>query len=161
MSVFISYRHKDRSHALAVEEYLRAAGVPSYLDVMDEESRATSDITSVITQRIRDASHLLAIVSHETAGSWWVPFEIGEATITDVRIATFQIDHLRLPEYLEHWPVMRTPSDLTQFVKEYRMDQAASLESFERRTGVEGVFSTASRRTAEDFHRALKARLKG
>ncbi|PVZ15467.1 MULTISPECIES: toll/interleukin-1 receptor domain-containing protein [unclassified Pseudomonas] len=161
MSVFISYRHTNRSDALAVQECLSASGVPCYLDVMDEASKVTSDITGLITQRIRDASHLLVIVSHQTQGSWWVPFEIGEATITDVRISTFQIDQLPLPEYLEHWPVMRTYGDLTQFVLEYRKDLVATMESFDRRTGMERVLGTASRRTADDFHRALKARLKG
>ncbi|MBD1551808.1 toll/interleukin-1 receptor domain-containing protein [Pseudomonas typographi] len=165
MSVFISYRHTDRSQALAVQERLRHQGIDTRLDVMDEPARSTGDIARLITGRIREATHLLAVVSQPIGQAWWVPFGIGEAAITDTRITTLQVGLAKLPEYLDQWPLLRTYSDLSAFIYEYHKDrQAALLDSIglQRCVFREGVgHSCGALRTAEDFHRALRQRLKG
>jgi hypothetical protein len=45
MPVFISYRHSDRSHAIAISTRLKQANIKTYLDVLDPESQTTDDIT--------------------------------------------------------------------------------------------------------------------
>ncbi|WP_337120035.1 toll/interleukin-1 receptor domain-containing protein, partial [Staphylococcus aureus] len=85
MSVFISYKHLDRNLALQIDERLKINGIKTYLDVLDAESQSTESITTVITKNIAMCTHLIAVVSKETATSWWVPFEIGEATISAKR----------------------------------------------------------------------------
>lgn len=89
MPVFISYRHLDREKAVEIANKLRANDINYYLDVIDEESKSTDDITSVITKNIKKSTHLLAVISPNTNGSWWVPFEIGEATISNRRICSY------------------------------------------------------------------------
>ena len=104
MPVFISYRHTDRDHAFKIDQRLKVAGIKTYLDVLDEESRQGADeITDIITKRMSECTHLLAIISDDTSKSWWVPFEIGEATYAENRIATFQLNILdyQLPSYLK------------------------------------------------------------
>ena len=51
MPVFISYRHTDRDHAFKIDQRLKVAGIKTYLDVLDEESRQGADeITDIITK---------------------------------------------------------------------------------------------------------------
>ena len=45
MPVFISYRHTDRAHAMAINSRLIQANIKTYLDVLDPESQTTDDIT--------------------------------------------------------------------------------------------------------------------
>jgi MTH538 TIR-like domain (DUF1863). len=91
MPVFISYRHSDRPHAIAINTRLIQANIKTYFDVLDPESQTTDDITGVITRNITACTHLLAVISENTAQSWWVPFEIGEATISNRRICSYQM----------------------------------------------------------------------
>lgn len=152
MPVFISYRHKDRETALVVDYIMKQNGIKTYLDVLDSQSQTTDQITEVITARMKDCTHLIAVVSENTEGSWWVPFEIGEATIIDNRIATFQKDNVSLPDYLKKWPKMKTTEHLSQFAIAYKSDRKPSLEAFGK------SLSTAAR-TADDFHDLLKRKI--
>ena len=159
MTVFISYRHTDRVKALEINNRLRKEGVETYFDVLDIESQSTNDITNVITNNIKKSSHLLAVVSTSTSLSWWVPFEIGEATITNRRICTFHNGFSELPEYLEKWPKLKSMNDLELFISEY------NKESSQVRAGVENFSTNASQilreaKNAELFHDSLKARIR-
>lgn len=165
MPVFISYQQSDRNDAIMIGNYLRSQNIEYYLDVLDAESRNArpEEITRIITENVAKSTHLIAVTSHSTDASWWVPFEIGEATITDSRIATYRVQNTSLPEYLEQWPAMRHPNDLIKFVEAYRADrrQYRFTESFEsygtaRRSD---RATTARATTADDFHRALKQKL--
>ncbi len=154
MPVFISYQHKDRDAALGVAAVMHQYGIKTYLDVLDPQSQTTDQITDVITTRMKDCSHLIAVVSENTEGSWWVPFEIGEATIIDNRIATFQVGYVTLPEYLKKWPKMTTMEHLKLFAIAYKADYPLA---FNRKLGGESV-STSSR-SSEQFHYNLKRNL--
>lgn len=66
-----------------VADALRALNVDVWLDV-DEldrpEPRTASEevgLTAAIEAGLRNSSHLLALITPRTRGSWWVPFEIG------------------------------------------------------------------------------------
>lgn len=153
MTVFISYRHTDLRTASTINDVLNAAGITTYLDKLDAESQTTEDITSVITRKIAQSSHLIAVVSAQTALSWWVPFEIGEATIVGRRIVSFHTGGNRLPEYLDKWPQMNNMGHLQLFIQAYKNDsrlfvanESAGNESFITR-----------RSNADDFHRGLKS----
>ena len=154
MPVFISYRHKDRDAALGVAAVMQQYGIKTYLDVLDPQSQTTDQITEVITARMKDCTHLIAVVSENTEGSWCVPFEIGEATIIDNRIATFQVGYVTLPEYLKKWPKMTTMEHLKLFAIAYKADYPLA---FNRKLGGESV-STSSR-SSEQFHYNLKRNL--
>ena len=133
MPVFISYRHMDRAYAMAINSRLIQANIKTYLDVLDLESQTTDDITGVITRNITECTHLLAVVSEKTALSWWVPFEIGEATISNRRICSFRTGPAELPLYLDKWPKLSTESDLDFFIDAYREEvsskRSMSLDS--------------------------------
>ena len=158
MPVFISYRHMDRAYAMAINSRLIKANIKTYLDVLDLESQTTDDITGVITRNITECTHLLAVVSEKTALSWWVPFEIGEATISNRRICSFRTGPAELPLYLDKWPKLSTESDLDFFIDAYREEvsnkRSMSLESISE--SVKGSY----KRDADMFHEQLKNRIR-
>lgn len=156
MSVFISYRHTDRVTALLIQQRLSERGIQTYLDVLDVESINAENITATISKNILQATHLIAVMSHDTAKSWWVPFEIGEATITNRRIASYRTGAVQLPEYLEMWPQMSELRHLDHFISEYQSQKSRSLfESFESRS----ASRTDEGGLAREFHANLKAKL--
>jgi len=159
MPVFISYRHTDRVQAMAINARLKLANIKTYLDVLDTESQQTDDITAVITRNITECTHLLAVVSQETAMSWWVPFEIGEATISDRRICSYKIGPSALPLYLDKWPKLSGDTDLDFFIDAYRkeaiLERSTGIESFS-----ESIRGTTFKRNADLFHDQLKDRIR-
>jgi hypothetical protein len=158
MPVFISYRHMDRAHAIAINSRLIQANIKTYLDVLDPESQTTDDITGVITRNITECTHLLAVVSEKTALSWWVPFEIGEATISNRRICSFKTGPAELPLYLDKWPKLSTESDLNFFIDAYR-EEVSSKRSITLGS-INESFSGTYKRNAEVFHEQLKNRIR-
>lgn len=158
MPVFISYRHMDRPQAMAINSQLMQANIKTYLDVLDPESQTTDDITEVITRNITECTHLLAVVSEKTALSWWVPFEIGEATISNRRICSFKTGPTELPLYLDRWPKLSTNSDLDFFIDAYR-EEVSNKRSMTLDSSNES-FSGTYKRNAEIFHEQLKNRIR-
>jgi hypothetical protein len=148
MPVFISHRTADDALATRVYTYLVSRRISCYLDNIDQEAKTTGDITELILRRLDQTTHLMAVVTSNTAGSWWVPFEIGVATAEAKRIASYTQNRLLLPEYLQKWPALQSDPDLAAYVTEYQRDRMAmdSTKSV--------VFSRSS---AESFHRSLKA----
>ena len=159
MPVFISYRHMDRALAVKINARLMQASIKTYLDVLDAESQTTDDITAVITRNISECTHLMAVVSERTALSWWVPFEIGEATITNRRICSFKTGPAELPLYLDKWPKLTSERDIEFFIDAYRnetmLKRAMTLDSV---TGSESVRSV-NKSNADRFHAELKSRI--
>jgi hypothetical protein len=155
MSVFISYKHLDRDLAIRIDYRLKQAGIKTYLDVLDLESQSTENITTVITKNIAMCTHLIAVVSKDTASSWWVPFEIGEATISVKRISSYRSGYNSLPEYLEMWPKMDNMQHLELFIVEYKSEQQRAVfnrDMFQSK----GSVGTNS---VNDFHRNLKTKI--
>lgn len=157
MTVFISYKHLDRELAVRINNRLKNEGIQTYLDVLDQESQSTKNITQVITENIAKCTHLLAVVSQQTASSWWVPFEIGEATISAKRITSYRSGYSQLPEYLEMWPQMSSMQHLDLFIAAYKGEQRSSVlnrDIFESK-------GTVGSSAANDFHNNLKAKIRG
>lgn len=174
MSVFISYRHTDRNTAIQIAYEFDANNIKYYLDVIDDESKSTEDITEVITKNIKKSTHLLAIISPSTSGSWWVPFEIGQATVSNRRICSYAVSNSSLnlsgmsfrllsnflPEYLRKWPVLVSRMDLDKFIQQYKKDNVSY--------GIEGsrggMFDSMNVESltkigADTFHKNLKSQL--
>jgi hypothetical protein len=150
MPVFISHRTADDILAARVFAYLSGQGILCYLDNLDKEAQTTNDITALVLRRMSMTTHLMAVVTQNTVGSWWVPFEIGVATEGAKRIASYTKYRSLLPEYLLKWPALENDSDLAGFAREYHRDRPI----LERKA----ASSRAEQRSdAETFHRNLKA----
>jgi hypothetical protein len=159
MPVFISHRTIDK--ALATQVYNRLTlthQIKCWIDSVDAQTDPAT-ITQQILNGINDCTHLLAIVTLNTDGSWWVPYEIGVAEQGARAITTFtQLTRLHLPEFLWHWPVIRNDIQIDQFAAAYKRESillanvksAASLSLKDRTTALG---------TAKSFHRNLKLML--
>jgi hypothetical protein len=154
--VFISHRTVDDVLARHVYDRLsRVHQIVCYLDDLDRQTQTTA-ITSLIVSRIRECTNLLALMTPNTKGSWWVPFEVGVAREAPRIITSFtNLPQHDLPEYLTEWPVLRGDGAIDKFAEHYKRGaQRVRQALLERRTnvldGIEGV---------DEFHRQLKAAL--
>lgn len=154
MPVFISYHRPDELRARNIHLYLRAEGVPAYLDVLDPELQGSEAVTKRILDALRRCTHLLALISNTTVNSWWVPFEIGVATDSDRRISSYDIARVSLPEYLRIWPVLRDEDDLAKYARRYKQDSLPL-----QKAGKTLEARAAYVQSAEQFHRVLKTDL--
>lgn len=158
MPVFISHRTADDVKAQMIAWHLEFNySIHCYLDHFDPEAEGTAAITSLLVSRIEDCTHLMALITDETAKaqSWWVPFEIGVARHAERRITSYDSSSVRLPEYLSEWPVMRSTADLDKFAKLYLRDRTG------RPTDVRFAESIRDIQSADEFHNRLKASLRG
>lgn len=151
MTVFISYQRVDEDRARSISNQLNQFGVKTYIDVMDPVLAGAEDVTSLIVERLHECTHLLAVVSSSTIASWWVPFEIGVATESDRRIASYRRDLATLPDFLKIWPVLDFDSQLESFARRYFQDSVHS----ERSLLLSDSF-IKSLHGAGEFHAALK-----
>ncbi|BBO74633.1 hypothetical protein DSCW_20500 [Desulfosarcina widdelii] len=148
MPVFISHRSIDTERALTVHQYLTNRGVKCYIDKLDDALQSTDDITNVILKRISQCSHMMAVASEYTQGSWWVPFELGVATESDRRISSYKATNVNLPQYLSKWPILSSQYDLNKFIENYKRDNSVAFS--ESRATYQDI------KSADQFHRRLK-----
>ena len=159
MPVFISHRTADDKVAQDVAYRLKYVhGITCYVDDFDQEAsaaRGTRRITSLIVARLDLCTHLLALVTENTKGSWWVPFEVGVARRAPRVISTFTNLYTGLPEFLTEWPVLRGDTAIDRFAELYKTHKAAaSRVLLEKRASVEDQISLV-----DDFHSRLKVAL--
>jgi hypothetical protein len=102
--VFISHANYYNEVARAVGQYLtEVVEVDVYLALNDADlaySVAFGDhegIVSHIESGIQTSSHMLTLIGNATRNSWWVPFEIGAATIARKSIGALILEEV---EYL-------------------------------------------------------------
>lgn len=157
MTVFIGYRHSDRLQAQRIKRQLHKAGIEAHLDVMDFDSLSTLHVIEVLTQHISRCTHLLLMVSGVSAKSWWVPFEIGQATVGAQPVCCFQMGEQELPPYLQHWPTLTRLSQLEFFIEAYHRSQAGNPRALGGGHEAERAQNPAE--ATEDFHKRLKARI--
>jgi len=83
--VFVSHQFADSPMATEVGEQLKALEIDVWLDTEDSASQraaASGDhekLAEAVEWGLSNCTHLLALISPKTRGSWWVPFEVGSA----------------------------------------------------------------------------------
>jgi len=159
MPVFISHRTVD--NAIAQQVATRLAhfhGIKCYLDDIDQPLKNASQqvITRILVEMVNKCTNLLAVITANTEGSWWVPFEIGVAKQAPRVICsmTNQLDSA-LPGYLMEWPRLRGEKSIDEFAKLYKLQQKLLIENvLEKRASASSQFGTV-----DNFHKSLKAAL--
>jgi len=155
MSVFISHRHCDSSIAYQIAEELKKYRItPSIIDIKDDIDGIL--ITDIILHELNKCTHLIAVISDDTVGSWWVPFEIGIATQGDKRIVSFDKSYEELPGYLRKWPVINEYYQLKYFVNRFNQDNIFVGRIQEN---ILEKSASLSVKTASEFHNSLKSDL--
>lgn len=160
MPVFISHRTADDALARQAANRLKNYhGIDCYIDDIDQElkrAQGTPAITALIVRRLNQCTNLLAIVTANTEGSWWVPFEVGVARQAPRVITTFtnQSDY-SLPEFLREWPRLRGETAIDEFAALYKAQkQILRDQVLEKRAMFSDQLNAVDR-----FHQQLKARL--
>ena len=156
MPVFLSHKREDKPKALEIAKYFKDKNILCYVDVLDPELQTTNDITETLIKRVKQCTHLMAVVSDNTQKSWWVSFEIGVASELKRRITSFEIARADLPEFLEKWPILKTQKDLDLFATLYKKDNSIALEE----ASIFDSASTSKVFSADQFHKKLKESIK-
>jgi len=138
MPVFISHRTADDIIAQGVASRLRLHhNIKVYIDDIDIELRrtqGTSAITSLLIQRLNACTNLLAIVTQNTTGSWWAPFEIDIARQAPRVITSMtNLTDASLPEYLLEWPRLRGDAAIDTFAQLYKDQRQVLTEQVLRK----------------------------
>ncbi len=156
MKIFISHKRDDSGAAEAIARRLRGwHSIESYLDVIDTHlAKAGEDLGKYLRQELGKCSHLLAVVSTATKGSWWVPWEIGVASEKDYPLATYAHGPCELPDYLRKWPYLKSDSDLDKYAEAAK----ASSRKLEEARAYK-VMAEARRDATSTFYRQLRAAL--
>ena len=122
----------------------------------DDISGDGKALTEHIKEKITKCTDVIVVLSENTKNSWWVPFEIGIATERNMRIANYLVSYIKLPDYLEYWPRLKSSGDILKYVetrKEVFVEYSRArniYESFSR-------YSDASE--IDEFYRRLKQKL--
>ena len=126
---FISHRMADKVVARRVAEYFEFLGLHYYFDEQDavlqqmlkEGHSDDRALVESIDAGLAHSSHVLAVLSERTMGSWWVPYEIGSGRARGFDIAHLLLPSIRpemVPEYLRIYPQLWTSEDLFTWAKE-------------------------------------------
>ncbi len=104
IDVFVSHQSGDSQFAAKVAATVQANGLSVWLDLIDPGIDGDGpDLADYIHAVLRQSKALLAVVTVNTARSWWVPFEIGIAFELSRYLASFGDKHLN-PSFLAKWP---------------------------------------------------------
>jgi hypothetical protein len=137
--VFLSHKSEDKEKCIEIGEFLTNSGINIYLDANDTELQiawANQDVekmTNCIKKGIKESTHMLCMISHETKKSKWVPFEIGYAhsALVDtflheaskrLRISILRLEDVaedELPHYLTIVPDIKGAKSLEEYIADY------------------------------------------
>lgn len=124
--VFLAHRSSDDQEALRIADLISKNGLSVWIDDADPHIFTdTPHLAEYIRDVMRASGSLLALVTHSTVKSWWVPFEIGLAFDQQKFIATYS-RNVPLPSYLTDWPNLQTDEDLAKWCNELQQSVASS-----------------------------------
>lgn len=162
IKIFISHQQKDSSSATYVKSYLELFhDIDCYLDVIDPYLKKGEEIADYVRKELNKCTHLLAVVSHSTKESWWVPWEIGVATEKDYPLASFG-HGVELPEFLQKWPYLKNNTDLDKYaeaVKQTYDTSQVNLESHSSNESYSSNSKTSSGNNTKEFYKILRSKL--
>ncbi|AIL63942.1 TIR domain-containing protein [Pseudomonas alkylphenolica] len=157
MPVVISYRHPQRLNAYIISERLKLEGIATHLDLFDGDAGQTGDdIFGLVCSNISSCTHLISVLSEENADTWWVPFQLGAATLSNRRVSLFQCAESTLPDYLDKWPIMSSREHIDLFVLAYHDEQTFKRSITKEEAGADAT----NRLNAGFFHADLKAKIR-
>ena len=121
--IFISHRKIDAPAAREVAQTLLDADFTIYFDERDEclaganEETDPDRVLRCIDAGLTRSTHLLGLVTENTRGSWWVPYEIG-ATRARSRDCAFLVgkEVKVLPAYMKVARVLKDRSELKEWL---------------------------------------------
>jgi hypothetical protein len=120
--VFLSYKHTDKATAWALAHYLDLRGIRVFIDVHDNTlAPGQGDLDDALVTAIDNSNTMVIVVSDDTQGSWWVPWEVGVSTPSGKPKALYKPRANRaLPEYLKKLERLWNSAEADSWVTAYR-----------------------------------------
>jgi hypothetical protein len=134
--LFVSHRQADAAPATRIAYVACQEGFDYWLDVLDPTlsgvpgtavgttpEQAAAATAAIVEMALLNSSHVLAIITPNTKGSQWVPYEYGRVKSTQVTTlqAACWVDRVAgvspLPEYLYLGPVLKSETEIKQWLK--------------------------------------------
>ena len=126
--VFISHRQSDKDVARNLAKYFEFIGLYYYFDEEDKiliemKNKGMADdeaLVESIDEGLKHSTHVIAVLSKRTMGSWWVPYEIGSGRARGCGIAHLLLPSITIemvPEYLRICPQLWTAEELFNWVE--------------------------------------------
>ncbi len=158
--VFISHKNTDALLAEKVARRVRANGLETYLDTIDDALvKDGPELADVLLARMGQCQQLIAVVSSQTKDSWWVPWEIGVGSEKGFRMASYSESYVALPSYLEKWPALHTERHIDLYCQ-YSKQTETVLNRRMRDALTEDRRTQVRKSEALDFHKQLKAAIR-
>ena len=116
--VFLSYRHTNKATAWDLAYDLDRRGRRVFIDVHDNTlAPGQEDLDDALMTAIDNARTMIIVVSDETQGSWWVPWEIGVSTPSGKPRAMYKPQPSgSFPAYLEKLQRLRNSAEANSWV---------------------------------------------
>jgi len=122
MNIFISYSHIDIEVAKKIEDILVKFSITYFLDIKDIEWG--NSIGEEIKSNLKNASHLLVILSPASLKSQWVTFEIATALALEKKVLPFLVHpSLEVPQFLNDISFLKSLDDLSSYFGEIARNQ--------------------------------------
>jgi len=134
--VFISHQKKDSRSCKLIADYLLASGIDVYFDEYDDDLRISNQtgnskgVVDAIKKGIQKSSHMLCVLSMNTLGSKWVPFEIGYGfETTDLGVLTLKnVPDKEVPDYIKTAPlIIRGTASLNRYISHISNNNITNL----------------------------------
>ena len=116
--VFLSYQRSDQGVALNLAKDLDRLGRSVYIDVHDDTLiPGDYNLDNALIKAIGNADTMVVVVSDDTQGSWWVPWEIGVSTPFGKPKAMYRpLVNKPLPLYLQKLERLSTATSANQWI---------------------------------------------
>jgi hypothetical protein len=133
--LFVSHRQVDYNQALRLAYLACNEGFDYWLDILDPSLTATTSgeakaaaVATIIEMALLNCTHIIAVMTPNTRGSEWVPYEYGrakEAPPISSNAACWVAPQVQssLPDYLHLGPVHKTESDIRNWLRAQRSPQ--------------------------------------
>jgi len=126
--VFISHKKEDEKAAIEIGKFLlEQVGVNIYLDIKDcilQEAVSNGNdkkIVDSIKFGLSVSTHILCLISDKTRLSWWVPYEIGIADVSQKNIASLKLASVDdIPSFLKIHETIFNVEDLLQYASKIK-----------------------------------------
>ena len=130
--LFVSHRKDDEAESRRVATIAQAEGFQVWLDVLDDELQRTAqasagtpadalEIALIIEMALLNCTHVIALITPRTPGTYWVPYEYGrvkDSSPHSLRAACWIDQHVTYePEYLELGIKTRSDDDIRNWLR--------------------------------------------
>ena len=129
--LFVSHRKDDEARARDVATLAQAEGFQVWLDVLDSQLQSAAQastgapaeafaIAVIIEMALLNCTHVIALITPRTPGTYWVPYEYGrvkDSSPQSLRAACWIDQHVSYePEYLELGVKTRSDDDIRDWL---------------------------------------------